>query len=133
MNIFPVKQLVLGILGGLAGGAIGFFACQWLVDQSLYSVVLPGVLVGLGFAFAARKKHIAFGIISAIMGLVAGLVTEWRVYSNEPSFFKLVGELKDDSIVTWLMLGVGTVLAFSFGMGRDHLTINEPVRPNTKS
>ena len=133
MNVFPVKQLVLGTLGGLAGGAIGFFACQLLADQGLYAAVLPGALVGLGFAFAARKKHIAFGIISAILGLVAGLVTQWRVYSNEPSFFKLVGELKDYSMVTWLVLGVGTVLAFSFGMGRDHLTINEPVRPDKKS
>ncbi len=119
MNHLPIKNLFLGLIGGVAGGIVGFFVCKWLATQGFYAVVIPGAMVGLGFGLAARKRHQAFGLICAVLGLFAGLITQWKVYSNEPSFWKLVGELKDYSIVTWVLLGLGVVMAYSFGLGRD--------------
>lgn len=123
MNDFPIKNLALGIVGGIAGGFAGGLICKFLADQGFYGVILPGALVGLGFALAARKGHFGFGAVSGVLGLLAGLLTQWKVYSDEPSFFKLVGELKDYSIVTWIMLGLGAVLAFTIGKGN---TFNVP-------
>lgn len=117
MSRFSVKNLVLGTLGGCVGGAIGGLACQLLAENGLYGVALPGALVGLGFGLASRQRHIGLGFVSGSLGLLAGLLTQWKVYSNEPSFLKLVGELKDYSVFTWIMLGVGTLMAFMFGTG----------------
>lgn len=125
MKDLPIKSLATGILGGIAGGIAGGFICKFLASQGLYGVALPGALVGLGFAFSARKRHIGLGIVSGILGLLAGLLTQWKVYSSEPSFLKLVGELKDYHFVTWIMLGIGTAMAFSIGMGNPNSARNQ--------
>ena len=119
MTKLAIKNLILGVVGGVGGGVIGFLICKWLSSQGFYAVVIPGSLVGMGFGYCARKRHVVFGCVSGILGLFAGLITQWKVYSNEPSFWKLVGELKDYSAVTWIMLGLGTVFAVSFGTGRN--------------
>ena len=120
MSGFPIKNFIFGVLGGITGGVVGGFICRFLADQGLYAVVIPGALVGLGFGLAAKKGHIVFGLVSGIMGLLAGLMTQWLVYSNEPSFFKLVAELKDYHVMTFILLGLGTLLAFSFGKGNTY-------------
>jgi hypothetical protein len=125
MSGFPIKNLLFGVAGGVVGGVVGLLLCKWLATLGpFYAVVLPGALVGLGFGFAAQKRHLVFGLLSAAMGLLAGLLTQWIVYSNESSFFNLVGQLKDYSPVTWVLLGLGVVFAFSFGLGRDRLEPN---------
>ena len=127
MNGVPLKQCLLGIIGGVIGGAIGLFICKWLATQGFYAVAIPGGLAGLGFGYGARHRSFVFGAVSGVLGLLAGLITQWKVYSNEPSFFKLVGELKDYSMVTWFLLGLGAVLAFSFGTGRNSHTASPQV------
>jgi hypothetical protein len=116
-----LKNLFLGLLGGIAGGIIGGFICKFLATQNLYTVALPGALLGLGFAWASRRRHIVFGIICGILGLLAGLLTQWLVYSNNDTFVSLLLELKDYSWVTFFMLGLGAVFGFWFGLGRDSL------------
>ena len=120
MDDFPIKNLALGILGGIAGGIAGGFICKFLAGQGFYAGVIPGAMVGLGFAFAARKGHLLFGFASGILGLVAALVTEWQVFHSDQSFFESVAQLQKEGIVTWVMLGVGTLLAFSFGKGNSY-------------
>lgn len=117
MNDFPIRSFALGILGGIAGGIVGGFICKLLASQGFYAGLIPGAMVGLGFALAARKGHLLFGVASGILGLVAGLATEWQVFHADQSFFESVVQLKTEGIVTWVMLGVGTLFAFSFGRG----------------
>ena len=121
MKEFPILKLFLGIVGGIVGGAIGLYACKWLHGQGYYAIVLPGALVGLGFGYAARHCSVAFGIVSALIGFIAGLATEWTViYGGKPSLTEFLQNLKSDSPVTWILLGVGVALAYSFGVGRKH-------------
>lgn len=120
MNDFPIKNFALGILGGIAGGIAGGFICKFIAGQGFYAGMIPGAMVGLGFAFAARKGHLLFGVASGILGLVTGLVTEWQVFHSDQTFFESIVQLKKEGIVTWVMLGVGTLLAFSFGKGNRY-------------
>lgn len=117
MHPFPTARLVRGIFGGIAGGLLGGLACKLLAGQGLYAVAIPGGLVGIGFLLAARHRHIVFGFVSGLLGLLAGLLTQWQVYSNEPSFFNLVIDLKDYHSATWIMIGLGTIMAFVIGLG----------------
>ena len=121
MNNFPVKNLILGLIGGVVGGVLGGFICELLSNNGFYAVALPGAAVGFGFAMMAKKRHIAFAVICGILGLLAGLLTQWLVYSNNETFLSLLFELKDYSIVTFIMLGLGAVCGFSIGHGRDRL------------
>ena len=77
-------------------------------------------MVGFGFSMAARKSHLLFGVVSGILGLLAGLVTEWQVFHSNLSFFESIVQLKDEGIVTWIMLGLGTLLAFLIGKGNSY-------------
>jgi hypothetical protein len=120
MNDFPIKNFAMGIVGGIAGGIVGGFICKFLADQGFYAGMVPGALVGLGFSLAARQGHLGFGVVSGILGLLAGLITEWKIFHAEQSFFNSIVDLKDEGIVTWIMLGIGTVLAFSIGMGNKY-------------
>ena len=117
-NGFPVTNLVTGLIGGIVGGVIGFFAFKYLVSQGLYSLIVPGALVGLGFGFASRVRHVAFGVISAVMGLAACLVCEWKVLNPDSSFSEFLGGFKNEGVMTWVFLVLGVAAAYYFGVGR---------------
>jgi hypothetical protein len=121
MTPFPIKNFCFGLGGALVGGIIGGFVCQLIWDNfGAYAVAIPGAMVGLGFSLAARRRHIAFAITCGILGLLAGLLTQWLVYSDNETFLSLLIELKDYTAITFIMLGLGAICGFSIGHGRDH-------------
>jgi hypothetical protein len=132
MNDFPIKSFALGILGGILGGIVGGFICKFIADHSWYVGALPGTMVGFGFALAARKGHIAFGVISGILGLLTGLITAWQVIHPSQSFFNSILKLQDEGIVTWIMLGLGTMLAFSIAKGNTYSVPKRKIDTNYK-
>ena len=72
------KQIPLGILGAVLGAVVGFFLFQFLTQQGLYLIVLPGALVGLGCGFAAGSRSFVFAIIAVVVAIPATIVCEWK-------------------------------------------------------
>lgn len=115
-----VFALFKGICGGVAGGALGHFGFEWLTTMGLYSIILPGALLGLGFALAAQQRSWAFGIICAIAGFTLSLFSEWSSFpfiaDNSLTYF--LSHLHQLRPMTWFMIAIGTLMAFWFGKGK---------------
>ena len=112
------KSWCLGIVGAALGGVLGWFAFGWLVSQGFYALALPGAAVGLGFGALARRPMIAGGIFCAIVALVLSLACEWRFFANLLTLDEFLRDLPNETPMTWIFLGLGTVFGFWFGRGR---------------
>lgn len=119
MNEFPFKNLLFGLAGAIVGGGAGIFIFCWMASQNYYAAVIPGALVGLGFGLAARKRHVAFGVISALNAIAVTGLAEWRAFVPSRSFSDFLDWYFQEGPITWIMLAIGVAMAFSFGMGRD--------------
>lgn len=118
MDTFPLKNLLLGLIGAIVGAVVGVWVFILVVQQGFYSPI-PGALTGLGFGLAARYRHIVFGLLSAFIGLIAGLAAEWLAFKDKLGFAEFLQSMKDEPVMTWIMLILGVILAFSFGVGRE--------------
>lgn len=140
---FPLC-LARGLVGAAMGGVIGFWIFYFLFEnQGFYQPIIPAALVGVGFELAARKKHIAFGFLCAALGLMACLISEWRAFRPFNSFSEFLWKFKDEGTESFLLIGLGVLIAFWFGWGRDPKQIpmeqgqaketastnNEPAKP----
>jgi hypothetical protein len=116
----PAAVLMRGFAGAVVGGAVGFIAFQFLARQGLYGIMLPGALLGLGAGLAARGKSLPLGIACACAALALAVVAEWTMFpfvkdKSLTFFLAHVYELPPTKLV---MIGIGTLFAFWFGMGR---------------
>jgi hypothetical protein len=90
-----------------------------LLDYGLYGIVLPSALVGLGCGLASGRKVIALGVFSALGGLLAGALAEWRSdVQPAASFFHFLSDLPGRKPAIWLIL-VGAAISFYLGVGRN--------------
>ena len=69
-----------GIIGAVVGGAIGFYAFKWLLTQGYYGLALPAIVLGVGFAMAARRSMWSGGLFCAIAGLMLMIFSEWKMF-----------------------------------------------------
>lgn len=121
MSNFPVKNLLAGLVGAVVGGIVGFFIYQWLFNNGYSGPVVPPACVGLGFGLAARKRHIAFGFISAVLAVGATMFTVWKIrLVDGTSFTDFLEWYMDKNTFGWVMVAIGIAMAFSFGMGREN-------------
>lgn len=116
--VLSAVTLLRGLAGALAGVVIAYVLVKWLRTQGMYAMMLPGLFAGLGCGFAAGRKSYWLGAIAAAVALVAGVLTEWHVFYNEPlgRFLSLLHTLKP---IKHLMHFVGIAASFWFGMGRE--------------
>jgi hypothetical protein len=108
---------LLGLVGAMVGGALGFYTFDWLRGQGFYGLMIPGALLGLGCSLLARHPSTVRGIVCGLAALGLGVYTEWHFFpfAKDDSlsyFLKNVGSLKP---VTLLMIGVGALIAFWIG------------------
>jgi hypothetical protein len=110
--------LLLGLVGAIVGGAIGYFAFFWISQQGFYALVLPGGLLGLGAGSFARARSIPLAVICCIAALGLGLYTEWRFapFVVDGSFTYLVTHALDLKPITLIMLGLGTFLGYRLAL-----------------
>ncbi len=125
MNNYPLKNLLLGLVGAAIGGVVGYFLTDWAQSQGFVALVVPGGAVGLGFGLAARKRHISFGVIGAVLAAAAGFFTDWKLFENGLSISEYFQQLPKHSPIVWLMLAVGVWLGFSWAHGRPSRYRNE--------
>lgn len=131
MTNFPIKNLMFGLVGAVAGGFAGMFVSDWMKSQGFYSPIIPAALVGLGFGLAARKRNVAFGVISMLLGGVFMLLSEWRCFNSNASFPEFIVRFKDEGTVTFVLFAIGLLMAFSFGKGRENDGAPSPKRDNS--
>jgi|688.fasta_scaffold1534541_2 hypothetical protein len=117
--------LVLGC--GLLGGIVGHLAFGWLLSQGYYGMVLPGGLVGMAAGLPRGESRIV-PVICGLAALLLGLFTEWRFFPFKVDgsftfFLRHVDELKP---VTWMMIGIGALMAWYIPFRRAEGLSSEP-------
>ncbi len=112
MNNVWLKGLITGVLAGCVGGVIGGMLCKLLLSYAMYSGVMPGAAVGLAFSAACKSGSWLHAGVSGGMGLIAGLLVQWLVYSNSPTFFEFLIDLPNFGFFVWVSIAAGAVLAF---------------------
>ncbi len=112
---------VLGLVGAVGGGILGYFIFFLLAQQGFYAMVLPAVAPGLGGGVLLRGKSNAFGIVCGFLGVMLGLFTEWRFapFIADPSFVYFITHLNNLSTITLIMIGIGGLCGYWFGQGRE--------------
>lgn len=113
--------ILRGVVGAVVGGVVGYYVCDWMLNYAFYGLILPGTLVGVGFGLLSRQKCVLCGIACGVAGLAMGIFTEWRLFPfvEDQSFAFFVTHLHQLRPVTLLLIGLGGVFSFWFGMGRD--------------
>jgi hypothetical protein len=119
---FDWIALARGLAGAIAGGVVGYFVFQWLASRGLLAHMAPGVLIGMGAGFAARRRILALGVICAISALALTIVAEWlrAPMIADESFTYFITHLNQMNNATFKLvaIGLGAAAAFWFGQGR---------------
>lgn len=111
----------LALLGGIIGGAIGYFIFFYAIKQGLYPMVLPGALVGLGCGAMSGMKSKTLGAFAGLSALLLGIVIEWQFapFDKDRSFAFFIANLGNLRTMTLVLITIGALLGFAFGMGRE--------------
>jgi hypothetical protein len=116
-----VVSHLLGFVGAVLGGVLGFYIFRWLASQGFYGLMIPGALLGGGCGLLARHESQERGIICGIAAALLALFAEWRVFpwvgEGHETLAYFVSNLRNLSPVTWLMVVVGAFIAY--WLGRD--------------
>ncbi|MFM8986287.1 MAG: hypothetical protein ACKONH_09570 [Planctomycetia bacterium] len=117
--------LVLGC--GLLGGIVGHLAFGWLLTQGYYGMVLPGGLVGMAAGLPRGESRIV-PVICGLAALLLGLFTEWRFFpfKMDGSFAFFLRHLDELKPVTWMMIGIGALMAWYVPFRRVDGLSSEP-------
>jgi hypothetical protein len=112
---------LLGLIGAVVGGIVGYFVFFLLAGQGLYALVLVSAGPGLGGGLLLRGKSIGFGAACGFLGMLLGLFTEWRFapFIADPSFTYFITHAHNLQITTLIMIAIGGLCGFWFGMGRE--------------
>ncbi len=113
------RNLLLGIVGAVVGGCLGFFAFFWIVNQGFYALIIPAALLGLGAGIAAQQRIVPLAIICGVAGLILGIATEWRYapFKADDGFLFFVAHLHDLKPITLVMLALGAVFSYRLALG----------------
>jgi hypothetical protein len=115
------KNLLLGLLGALAGGALGHFASVWAFHQSFYAMMLPGGLAGLGGGVPARDKSVLRASLCAVFAVGLGFFTEWRCapFIADHSLAYFATHLHQLRPITLFMVAAGGALGYWLSLGKE--------------
>jgi hypothetical protein len=116
MNRLGLSNL-LGLVGAVVGGVLGFYTFGWLEDHGFYALAIPGAFLGLGCGLLAQHRSRPRGIACAVAALALMLFTEWKFHPfvDDRSFTFMLAHLKDLSPVTLLLIAIGVVIAYWVG------------------
>ena len=109
-----VVSNLLGTVGAIAGGILGFLVCQWIAEQGFYGMMIPGALMGFGCGLLARHKSEIRGILCGLAAFALGLFSEAWIFPFSKDhgfgyFFEHLGDLRP---ISWVMFIVGAGIAY---------------------
>ncbi|MCH8839609.1 MAG: hypothetical protein IH831_02840, partial [Planctomycetes bacterium] len=112
-----ITNWLLGIVGGIVGGALGYLAFFLMARQGVYAIVLPGALLGLGCRFLSGFKSYALGVASGLLALLLGFFAEWRFapFIADGSFAYFITHALNLKTMTLVMIAIGSFFGFWFG------------------
>ena len=115
MNLNPatLKSAIIALAGAAAGGVVGYHVFFWVMKYSFYPMILPGALIGFGASFG-RTRILLIPVLCALAALGLSLYLEWRTrpFTTDPSWNYFISHFRLLTPVTWIMIGLGTFLAF---------------------
>tara|TARA_R110002095_G_scaffold142661_1_gene123564 strand:+ start:432 stop:857 length:426 start_codon:yes stop_codon:yes gene_type:complete len=117
----PPRDIVLGVLGGIAGACLGCFLFHAFTRQGFYAMVLPGALAGIGCGSLSRHRSLILGVACAFIGAIAGVFAEWQYapFIKDKSLGYFLMHLHQLRPLSQFLIFAGSLLAFWFGMGRN--------------
>jgi hypothetical protein len=115
------RNLVVGILGAMAGGVLGYVAFFWIASQGFYALMLPGGCVGLGGGLMVRDRSPLRAAVCGVFALVLGTFTEWRFapFLKDGSLTYFLAHLYQLRPITLLMIVVGGAFGYWLALGRE--------------
>jgi hypothetical protein len=112
-----VVSNLLGFLGAIVGGVIGYLGYRFALRYGLYAMILPGGLLGLGCGALAMHRSVWRGVACLVAGLALGLFAEWKSFWVNKTLGEFLAAIPGFDPMTMIMIGVGGLLAF--WCGRD--------------
>ncbi|TWU30223.1 hypothetical protein [Bythopirellula polymerisocia] len=111
---------LLGLVGGVIGGVLGYFAFFLMVRQGLYAMVLPGALLGLGCGLLSGFHSNTLGVLCGVVAVLFGFFIEWQFapFSSDDSFAYFITHVHSLKPMTLVMIAIGGLFGFWFGKGR---------------
>lgn len=110
------KTLAIAIVGGVVGAVVGYGVFRTLLNFGMYAAAIPGAFVGLGAGFKLKQRFVPIGIVACVMALIAGVLSDFERTVGHNGFMDY---LTGQSVMTYIMLALGTACGFWFGVGRD--------------
>lgn len=114
-----ITSNVLGLIGAVAGGVLGYYTFMWIVGQGFYGLMIPGALLGLGCGLLSQHTSHLRGVACAAAACILGLYTEWKFapFKADASFAYLVGHAVELKPLTQIMIVAGAF--FAYWLGKD--------------
>ncbi len=106
---------LLGLVGAIIGGVLGFYTFLWLLKQGYYGLIIPGAFLGLGCSLLASHRSVVRGILCGVAAFALSQFADWYCTITNASFVDFVRDGKTLTPVTMLMTGVATIVAFWTG------------------
>jgi hypothetical protein len=119
-----LKNLLAGLAGALAGGAVGYLAFIWIARQGFYALMLPGATAGLGASLLVRDRSVLRGVLCGLFAVGLGLFAEWRFapFIKDNSLAYFLAHIADLRPITLLMITVGGVFGYGLALGKGRGT-----------
>ncbi len=120
----PRANWLLGLVGGVGGGAAGYGLFFVLYNfGGLYGIVLPGAGIGLGCELLSRGKSNALGAVCGVSAAALGIFTEWQFapFRADDSLGYFLTHLHQLPPGTLVLLAAGVLFAFWFGRGHERV------------
>jgi hypothetical protein len=116
---------MLGLVGAIIGGVLGFYTFRWLVGHGFYGLAIPGAFLGLGCSLMARHSSIPRGIACGVGALVLSLYSETTILlAPNDNITYVITHLQQEP-VTLLMIVVGTLIAFWIGKDAGYRSLTQ--------
>ncbi len=114
-----ITSNLLGLVGAVVGGVLGYYIFLWIVDQGFYGLMIPGALLGLGCGLLSQHISHIRGALCAVAAIFLGMYAEWhfRWFVADDSFSYLVTHFYQKQYLTLIMLVLGAF--FAYWLGRD--------------
>ena len=114
------RNLVVGLLGAVAGGVLGYFVFSWALHQGFYALMVPGGLIGLGGGLFVKDRSVLRATICGVFGAGLGLFCQWRhfEFNADSSLGYFLTHLHQLRPLTLVMLAVGTAFAAWLSLGK---------------